>query len=241
MPTTWYEGKIRKIETIAPEVRQFTVEVPELDCFQFSPGQFITLDLPIGDKRLQRWRSYSIANAPKGANVFELCIVRSASGLGSAYLFDAVQEGSDIRFKGPDGNFCLPENLPDTLVMICTGTGIAPFRAMLQDLLNGRKYSGKVHLIFGTRYENGLLYREEMAHFAAQFPNFQYDFALSREMEGPGYKGYVHGIYMEKYGVARPDVRFYICGWSNMIDEAVANLIVNCGYARDQVVYELYG
>ena len=53
--------------------------------------------------------------------------------------------------------------------------------------------------------------------------------------------GHVHQVYLEKYADVQPDRRFYLCGWSNMIDEAVANLLVKIGYDRRQIIYELYG
>lgn len=105
MPTTWHDGIVRTIETIAPNVRNFQVEVPDLQSFDFQAGQFVTLDLPIGEKRIQRWRSYSIANAPNGSNQLELCIVNAPQGLGSTYLFEEIQTGSLLKFKGPDGGF----------------------------------------------------------------------------------------------------------------------------------------
>ena len=54
-------------------------------------------------------------------------------------------------------------------------------------------------------------------------------------------KGYVHQAYKEEYAHVRPDLKFLLCGWTNMIDSAVENLLIEMGYARDQVVYELYG
>jgi ferredoxin-NADP reductase len=238
---TWYEGIVRRVEEIAPNVRHFYVEVPALEQFEYRAGQFVTFDLPIGDKRLQRWRSYSIANAPDGSNGFELCIVRSPSGAGSRYFFEEIGIGSSLRFKGPDGNFCLPPLVDKDLVLICTGTGIAPFRAMLQDLLGKQNHQGKVHLIFGTRYASGLLFRSEMEGFARDFPNFTYDFALSREKTEDGHEGYIHDIYLRLYAEKRPDICFYLCGWSNMIDEAVDNLLLKTGCERGQVLFELYG
>ena len=77
--------------------------------------------------------------------------------------------------------------------------------------------------------------------FEKNLSGFKYDVALSREPEWTGYKGYVHGVYTEGYKNARPDVDFYICGWSNMIDDAVAKLIVDLGFDKSQVHYELYG
>jgi CDP-4-dehydro-6-deoxyglucose reductase len=241
MPATWHDGIVRKIDTIAPNVRSFRLEVPELPAFDFRAGQFVTMDLPIGEKRLQRWRSYSIANAPDGSNSLELCIVRSSEGLGSKFLFDEVQEGSALKFKGPDGGFVLPEVIEKDLVFICTGTGIAPFRSMILDLKKSGKKHRNIHLIFGARHESDILYREEFEALTRSMPGFRYDVALSQAPDWPGWKGHVHQVYMAAYGSPRPDVDFYLCGWSAMIDDAVANLIVKAGYAREQLHYELYG
>jgi ferredoxin-NADP reductase len=241
MPTTWHDGIVRKITSIAPNVRSFIIEVPELPTFDFKAGQFVTLDLPIGEKRQQRWRSYSIANAPNGSNQFELCIVNAPEGLGTTYLFEEIQEGAILKFKGPDGGFVLPEKIEKDLVFVCTGTGIAPFRSMIQDIKNSGKTHRKLHLIFGTRYESGLLYRQEMEALAREMPDFKYEVTLSRPENWDGDTGHVHPIYLEKYAKPSADVVFYLCGWSNMIDEAVANLIVKLGYDRSQIHYELYG
>jgi ferredoxin-NADP reductase len=241
MATTWYEATVKKIILTAPNVRCFFLQLPDVQEFPFKAGQFITLDLPIGEKRLQRWRSYSIASAPSDTNEIELCIVRAQEGLGTAYLFDEVEEGTVLRFKGPDGTFCLPEKIEKNIVMICTGTGIVPFRSMLQDLVNKGNTQQNIHLIFGTRYESGILYQKELEQMKAIMPNFKYDVALSRETKENYHHGYVHSIYLKEYAENKENVQFYLCGWSAMIDEAVANLMVTLGYKREQVLYELYG
>lgn len=235
----WYDTPVVQIEDTAPGVRRFWLEKPA--GFEFRAGQFITFDLPIGEKRLQRWRSYSIANAPNESGLLELCIVRAENGLATRHIFEEISIGSRLRWKGPDGAFCLPEKIERDLVFICTGTGIAPFRSMIQDLKNSKRAHRGLHLIFGARHETGVLYRSEFEQLARQLPDFQYDIALSREPGWAGWRGHVHQVYMEKYRKPRPDVAFYLCGWSNMIDEAVANLLVELGYDRSQVLYELYG
>lgn len=241
MPTLWYDGIVKKIDLLAPNVRRLLIEVPSVEQFDFQAGQFITLDLPIGDKRLQRWRSYSLANAPDGSNQLELCVVRSPSGEGSRYLFEQMEVGSTLRFKGPDGGFILPEKIETDLVFICTGTGVAPFRSMLLDIQNNARSHRNIHLIFGTREEDGVLYRDDFESLTKNLSNFRYDIALSRQPDWEGYQGYVHPIYAAEYHAIRPDVHFYICGWSNMIDEAVENLLIKMGYDRSQIHYELYG
>jgi ferredoxin-NADP reductase len=242
MPVTWYKATIQKIESLAPGVRSFQLQVPELESFVFEAGQFVTFDLPIGDKRLQRWRSYSIANAPDASNIFELCVVRSEQGQGgSKYLFDEVEVGSELTFKGPDGGFVLPATIDKDLVFVCTGTGIAPFRSMIHDLHRSGKPHRNIHLIFGAREAADVLYREEWEELTRTMPGFTFDVALSRQPDWAGWKGYVHQVYQSQYQTPRPDVAFYLCGWSKMIDEAVANLILQMGFDRTQVHYELYG
>lgn len=239
MPVNWYEGVVREIREEAPDVRRFWLELPET--LAFEAGQFVTMDLPLGDKRLQRWRSYSIANAPSNSKMLEFCIVRNPNGPATKYLFESVTPGSILRFKGPDGAFVLPRVIEKDLVFICTGTGIAPFRSMLQYIEQNNIPHRNLHLIFGTRHESGILYRRELEELQERLPGFSYDVALSRQADWTSYKGYVHQIYLEKYKETRPDVEFYLCGWANMIDEAVQNLIGELRYERSQVRFELYG
>ena len=241
MPWKWYDSKVIKIEDQTPTTKRFFVEIPKEEPIDFTAGQFVTMDLPISDKRLKRWRSYSIANAPNGSNILEFCIVKLEDGAATKYLFNDLKVGENIRFKGPDGTFVLPDPIEKDLVLICTGTGVAPYRSMLIDLQKSQKPHKNIHLIFGTRYEDGILYRDEFKQMEKGIPGFKYSIALSREENWKGTKGYVHQIYMEDYREVRPDVDFYICGWSNMIDDAVANLILKLGYDKSQIHYELYG
>ena len=88
----------------------------------------------------------------------------------------------------------------------------------------------------------------EFEELQQKMPGFKYSVALSREenLNPADYpfemvKGYVHQLYLETYKDVRADVDFYICGWSNMIDDAVANLLVHLKYDKSQIHYELYG
>ncbi len=246
MPWKWYESKVTKIAQESPTTKRFWLETAEQ--VDFRAGQFVTMDLPISDKRLKRWRSYSIANAPNNKGELEFCIVQMEGGAATAYLFDEVKEGTNIKFKGPDGTFTLPDTVEKDLVFICTGTGVAPFRSMIWDLYNYNKPYKNIHLIFGTRYADGILYRQEFEELQQKMPRFRYSVALSREENlRPSdfsfeiVKGYVHQLYLAHYNNTRSDVDFYICGWSNMIDDAVANLLLKLQYDKSQIHYELYG
>ncbi len=151
----WRKGIVIRIEEEAEDTRRYWIQVPELDSFDFKPGQFVTLDLPIHEKPNKRWRSYSIASWPDGTNVFELIIVLDKMGLGTNWIFNEVNIGSELTFRGALGVFTLPENLTETdLFLICTGTGIAPFRSMVHHIQNHNIPHNNIYLIFGCRGKN---------------------------------------------------------------------------------------
>ena len=75
----WRTGIVTQIIDETPNTKRFRIRVPELEVFDFQPGQFVTLDLPIHDKPGKRWRSDSIASWPDGPNEFELVIVLNAT------------------------------------------------------------------------------------------------------------------------------------------------------------------
>lgn len=241
MPT----GEIIRIQQQTPSTRQFFLKVEGEEKFSFRAGQFITMDLPIHERRRKRLRSYSIANQPGEDNILEFTITHMG-GDGTNYLFEEVAEGTQISFKGPGGVFFLPENITYDLVFICTGTGVAPFRSMILDLLEKNKTHQNIHLIFGTRYASGILYQDEFEALQKDYPEFRYSVALSREETLPEVpfeisKGYVHEIYRQHYKDNTNNTRFYLCGWTNMVDQASEILKTELGCDDSQVVYELYG
>ena len=236
----WNEAKVIKIVNETATTRRFWLQAVKGGEASFVPGQFVTLDLPIHETRQKRWRSYSIANAPSEEGVFELCIVKLEGGLGTTYLFDAVEVGSTLTYKKPAGVFTLKKPIERDLVMICTGTGVAPFRSMVQNIYAQNIPHRKIHLIFGTRKKEDVLYLEEFQKLVEQEASFSYSIALSREEVLPTdsnvswHKGYVHKIYQEQYGDFREDVQFLICGWQNMVDEAEEKLLLQ-GFERGKV------
>ncbi len=238
MAWTWYEAEVKRMESVSVHTRRFWIEVEGEGDFSFKPGQFITLDLPIAEKRTERWRSYSIANPPRGGRELELCI-SDQGGPASRYFFEEVGPGTSLRFKGPSGVFVLPSDLPEELVMVCTGTGVAPFRSMIWHLYD-QGYAGKVHLIFGTRYAWDILYRREFEVLQEDWPNFRYDVVLSRDESWQGRRGHVHQVYLEYYAQPKPHRLMMLCGWKPMIDEARQHLN-ELGYAKEQIAVELYG
>lgn len=247
MAWTWYNSVVTKIVDESPSTKRFWLKV-DGEKPAFKAGQFVTMDLPIHEKRLKRWRSYSIANEPDSEDDFEFCIVNLEGGLASHYFFNEVKVGTPIKFKGPNGAFYLKDPIEKDLVFICTGTGVAPFRSMLLDIFAKQKAHKNIHLIFGTRFKSGILYEKEFSDWQKKHDFFTYSVCLSREEEIENLilpyqcqKGYVHEVYKHQYKNPDDNIAFYLCGWSQMIDQAVEVLQDEMGFKKEQIHYELYG
>lgn len=199
----------------------------------FVPGQFLSMTQQIGDDEITR--AYSIASPP-GGNGFALCANLVGEGHFTPFLFH-LNPGDEIHFKGPYGGF-IPKQTPADSIFVATGTGIAPFRSMLLSDLLARTNRRRT-LIFGARYEEGLLYDEEWKSLAAHWPNFDYRPTLTRPAGGwQSRTGRVQAHVLEALGDRR-DVDVYICGMKEMVDDLRAQLKA-LGLDRKRIIVEKY-
>ncbi len=237
----WYEAEVIRIIDETPNTKRFWFKLHGLSDFVFKPGQFISFDLPIHEKKSKRIRSYSIASAPDGTNIFELVIVLVEDGLGTPYMWKNFIVGAKVPCRGPLGRFNLPEEIDRDICFICTGTGIAPFRSMIHHLNRHKPPYNSIYLIFGCRTQQDILYREELTELARTMPNIHYIYTCSRENPETfdGRVGYVHQVYEEIFSDKRP-AHFYLCGWRNMLNEARTRLQV-LGYDKSSINIEIYG
>jgi ferredoxin-NADP reductase len=239
--------------------------LPEVDSFAFLPGQFISAVAEDAAGKEQT-RAYSIASAPDG-NRFALCLNRVAGGFFSNLLADLsdLSLGGDIKIYGPNGFFTLREPTTDS-ILVATGTGVAPMRGFLQWLFPAegpdRSEGKEIWLVYGTRHETELYYRDEFEAYAARHANFHYMPTLSRPGEGwTGLRGYVQehveAILRERAArlgqplsgppvdpgippaALRFDVNAYVCGLSTMIN-AVRDRLKSFGWHRKQIIFERY-
>jgi ferredoxin-NADP reductase len=227
------EARLIDSREIAPGVRHFGFEALGIDRLEFLPGQFTSFTDVIEGKEITR--AYSLASAPSGTNRFELCLNRVEPGHLSPRLFE-MKPGDRMAMRQPLGTFVLRQPPRDSVFM-ATGTGIAPFRSILQAHLNA---SSRVFtLIFGVRYESHLLYGEEFEEMALRHPHFRFWPTLTRpDAAWKGRQGRVQAHLTEAIGAQR-EVDFYLCGLKEMVDDTRA-LLKGQGFDRRQIIYEKY-
>lgn len=218
---------------LGPEVRHFTFEVPEVQELSFKPGMFVSFTEELKGKKVTR--AYSICSPPAG-NRFELCLNRVKDGHFSPHLFE-MKPGDRVAMKGPLGNFGWREPVREC-VLVATGTGIAPFRGMLADSF-ARGMDARVTLIFGARYEHGLLFAGEFQEMAARHANFRFLPTITRPENGwTGRVGRVQPLMLEEIGERR-ELEVYLCGLKEMVEES-RTLLKERGFDRKQIIAEKY-
>lgn len=234
------EGQVIDTTPLSHRVLQVTIDLGKAP-FAYKAGQFTAIQ-PIGahvDPKL--WNYYSIASAPDRNNTIQLCISTSNKSLVSE--FDPVQvfcKGNTIKLKPAMGVFTLPESLSKNLIFITTGTGIAPVRSMLQELQANRGFNNAIHLVFGARNKEEILYRDELEALSKAFENFNYSVVLSKDEDWQGYKGYVDTAYLDLFTKADKNAVVYLCGWPEMVKKGIRDFVDVLGFDQDQLVYELY-
>jgi ferredoxin-NADP reductase len=231
---------------LAPTVRHLVFRRTDGADFEFVPGQFIQVHFHYEDGKPTK-RSYSVATVPSrpGAPVrdIEIAVSYVAGGAATA-IFAALKEGEQIQASGPYGRFCLMEKDQNRrYLLVATGTGVTPYRAMLPELERLLADRGiEVVLLFGARNAQELLYGEEFEAFAASHPGFRFVPCFSRQPRTPARaddrQGYVQHVLPEFRPDSAGDIA-YLCGNPDMVDACFA-LLKDCGLPVAHVRREKY-
>lgn len=226
-------------KVILRERRNLTEDVIELE-FQGDPGfvaeagQFITFK--VTDKVPPCFRAYSLASKPVEGK-FDLCVKVVEGGRASNWLND-LEIGAELEFLGPSGKFIFQPGVKNHL-FVATGTGIAPFKAMLGELILKHPQE-KFTLLFGVRHMSDAFYSEYFEKLANSCDNFKFILTLSRpeNEEWQGSKGRVTQA-LPGLGLVAADTDVYICGLKVMIEEVVGQL-KTIGFSEEQIHFEKY-
>lgn len=257
-PKAPFVGKCTEIYDLVDEggvgtCRHMTFDLSGGD-LHYVEGQSIGIIPPGEDKdgKPHKLRLYSIASTRHGDNLEDntvsLCVRKleyqdsetgeHVEGVCSSFLC-GLNSGDEVAITGPVGKeMLLPDDEDANIIMIATGTGIAPFRAYLWRMFfEGDKnpdynFEGLAWLFFGIPTTPNILYKEQLEELASKYPdNFRLDYAISREQQNSeGGKMYIQHRIAEHADklwelMQNPKTHTYICGLKGMeggIDEALS-------------------
>jgi len=179
---------------------------------QFKAGQYLFI------KASERvLRAYSLSSLPSMLPEIEFCVERVEGGVASNYIWN-LQPGQEVELTGVFGQFVYKNDpLIEKIVMIGTGTGVAPLKAMIeQALLDGE--TRPIHLLFGEKTQADFYFIELFQNLKKQYPNFSYTLCCSREEVGGFFFGRVTKA-LEAMFPLEQKTSFYLCGGQAMLTD----------------------
>lgn len=219
-------ARIDLIKPVSPDVVEVVLRTPPASTLEFRAGQYIDVIGPNGVRR-----SYSLANAPRKDGKLKLEIRKVEGGQLSRYWFDQAKENDLLRIEGPMGTFCLRAKPSKNLILLATGTGIAPIKAILEELAasssGGTTEFEYIYLYWGGRVQGDIYWLPEFADLPLKFIP-----VLSRASDWSGRTGYVQdAVIADQIELGFSSV--YACGSETMIHSAREKLVA-AGLASKQ-------
>jgi len=219
--------RVAKMTRAAPDVMMLELKLPANDKFVFLAGQYVDLILRDGTRR-----SFSMANPPHDAEFLHLHL-RDYGGPFSRHVFGAMKEKDIIRLEGPFGTFFLREDSAKPIVLLASGTGFAPIKAIVE---HARHAGAKrpMTLYWGGRVRADL-YLHELAERWQQEGLLRYVPVISDEPADSGWsgrRGFVHRAVMEDF----PDLsghEVYACGAPIVVESAQRDFSAQCRLPQD--------
>jgi len=208
-------ARISMIERLAPDIVRVVLRTPPASPMRFLAGQYVDV-LAEGVRR-----SYSLANAPRIDGVLELLIKRYPGGVLSQYWFEKAAVNDLVRIEGPFGTFFLREEGPTNIVFLATGTGIAPVKALLEEIATDPARAARHHLsvFWGNREPENFCWDPSALGLDTRFHHLLSGF----DAAWAGGRGYVQEAAVRE-GIDPHDTVVYACGSSAMVASARADL-----------------
>lgn len=209
-------SRIVALDQLSPDIVRVVLKTPPALSMRFLPGQYI--DVIANGVR----RSYSLANAPRADALLELMIKRYPDGRLSRFWFDDAKANDLLRIEGPFGTFFLRDELPHNIIFLATGTGIAPVKALLEEMAADPRLvaSHRISVFWGNREAKNFCWDP-----AAQGLDVDLHRLLSgADMNWIGGRGYVQDAAIA-HGIDPDDTVVYACGSNAMIATARKTLL----------------
>lgn len=229
-PVKRYPCRVSSIDHPSADVCRILLQLPASDKFMYHAGQYVDFLLKDGVRR-----SYSMANAPHTGNHLELHIRHMPGGKFTDYVFSALKEKEILRFEGPFGSFYLREDSTKPIVLLASGTGFAPIKALIEHA-EFRGLQRPMTLYWGQRRPQDLYASEWIEQALTRLPQLRYVPVISDALPEDGWRGrsgLVHRAVLQDL----PDLsghQVYACGAPVMVNAALEDFTQQAGLPADE-------
>ncbi len=223
-------SRVLSLDKRSHDVMVIKLQLPANDTFRYHAGQYVEFILRDGARR-----SYSMANAPHNGPAVELHIRHMPGGKFTDHVFNAMKEKEILRVEGPYGSFYLRDDSAKPMVLLASGTGFAPIKAVIEQMQH-KGITRPATLYWGGRRPGDLYLDDWVKAQLAAMPNLTYVPVISNalpEDNWTGRTGFVHKAVLEDF----PDLsghQVYACGAPIVVDSARAEYSAQGGLPPDE-------
>lgn len=224
--------RVSALERASHDVMVLRLQLPASDTFQYHAGQYVEFLLRDGDRR-----SYSMANAPHtqtAAPSLELHVRHMPGGKFTDHVFGPMKEKDILRIEGPYGSFFLREDSDKPMVMLASGTGFAPIKAIIEHM-QFKGITREATLYWGGRRPADLYQSAWIEARLAEMPNLRYVPVVSNALpddEWTGRTGFVHeAVLQDLPNLSGHEV--YACGAPIVIESAKRDYTTKAGLPEE--------
>ena len=216
LPVRKMPARISNMARKSPDVMQLQLQLPASESFQYRAGQYLDVLLRDGARR-----SYSMANAPHTGPALELHVRHMPGGRFTDLVFGSMKERDIVRIEGPMGSFYLREDSAKPVVLLASGTGFAPIKALIEHMRE-RQITRPATLFWGGRRPHDLYMDDWVRAQCAVMPTLSYVPVVSDALPEDGWQGrtgFVHQAVLEDI----PDLsgyQVYACGAPVVVESA---------------------
>ncbi|MCU6432806.1 CDP-6-deoxy-delta-3,4-glucoseen reductase [Undibacterium sp. Jales W-56] len=223
-------SRVAKLEQLSDDVMLIALQLPANERLQYRAGQYIEFMLRDGKRR-----SYSMANAPHLDEQITLHVRHMPGGLFTDQVFGTLKERDILRFEGPHGTFFLREDSEKPMILLASGTGFAPIKALVEHLIYA-KSTRPVTLYWGGRRPQDLYMHALCQEWLTTLPNLTYIPVVSDALPEDGWTGrtgFVHQAVIADHADLS-GYQVYACGAPVVVDSARRDFVKLCQLPEDE-------
>ncbi|MDT1062735.1 hybrid-cluster NAD(P)-dependent oxidoreductase [Paracoccus sp. CPCC 101403] len=239
----WKDDEPLECAMVVPETQDtatFTFRAPSGSYFDYQPGQFVTLDLPVPGGNVQR--TYTISSSPSRPLSISITVKAQPGSQGGRWMLDHLRPGMKLKAFGPAGIFSFIRHEAPKYLFISAGSGVTPLMSMTTWAWDSGEMPDIV-FVHAARSPSEIIFRQRLEQMADRVPGLQLRFTI--EDADPfrtwhGYRGRLNQIML---GLMAPDYleREVFCCGPEPFMQAVRDMLVALGYDMEHYHQESFG
>ncbi|MGD9917492.1 MAG: 2Fe-2S iron-sulfur cluster-binding protein [Paenirhodobacter sp.] len=244
----WSDDEMLECAMVVPETADtatFTFRAPSGAWFDYEPGQFVTLDLPVDPAKGAAGnvqRTYTISSSPSRPLSISVTVKAQKDSIGTRWMLEHLKPGMKIRAFGPSGIFSFHRHKAKKYLFVSAGSGITPMMAMTTWAWDSGEMPD-ITFVHAARRPSEIIFRERLEQFANRVPGLQLRFSVEELDPFRTWHGYQGRLNQIMLGLMAPDYleREVFCCGPEPFMQSVREMLISLGFDMEHYHQESFG